>query len=207
MSDAEAGRSRDFAGYGRRPPDPRWPDGAHVAVNFVINYEEGGEYAVPDGDARLRDRADRRRDRRRQGPRPRGRKHVRCTAAAPASGACIACSPGESCPARCSLSPARSSAIPRRAPPCARRTGMSPATACAGRCTSTRAGLRNASRSGSPTEIITRRIGEAPRRLVHALCAVNVDAHLLLDDGYEYDSDTYDDELPYWVKVGKRATS
>ena len=33
------------------PPDPRWPNGAHVAVNFVINYEEGGEYAVPDGDA------------------------------------------------------------------------------------------------------------------------------------------------------------
>ena len=50
MSDAEAGRLRDFVGYGRNPPDPRWPNGAHVAVNFVINYEEGGEYAVPDGD-------------------------------------------------------------------------------------------------------------------------------------------------------------
>src|SRR5262249_7054501 len=50
MGDAEAGRVRDFVGYGRRPPDPRWPNGAHVAVNFVINYEEGGEYAVPDGD-------------------------------------------------------------------------------------------------------------------------------------------------------------
>ena len=50
MTDEEAGRSRDFHGYGRRPPDPRWPGGAHVAVNFVINYEEGGEYAVPDGD-------------------------------------------------------------------------------------------------------------------------------------------------------------
>src|SRR6201990_270970 len=51
MTDEEAGRLRDFVGYGRNPPDPRWPDGAHVAVNFVINYEEGGEYAVPDGDA------------------------------------------------------------------------------------------------------------------------------------------------------------
>ena len=48
MTDAEAGRTRDFLGYGRRPPDPRWPNGAHVAVNFVINYEEGGEYSVPD---------------------------------------------------------------------------------------------------------------------------------------------------------------
>ena len=50
MTDAEAGRTRDFLGYGRQPPDPRWPNGAHVAVNFVINYEEGGEYSVSDGD-------------------------------------------------------------------------------------------------------------------------------------------------------------
>src|SRR5215468_9435220 len=50
MTDEEAGRVRDFVGYGRHPPDPKWPGGAHVAVNFVINYEEGGEYAVPDGD-------------------------------------------------------------------------------------------------------------------------------------------------------------
>src|SRR3977135_3853980 len=50
MNDAEAGRARDFLGYGRQPPDPRWPNGAHVPVNFVINYEEGGEYSVPDGD-------------------------------------------------------------------------------------------------------------------------------------------------------------
>jgi allantoinase len=50
MTDAEAGRTRDFLGYGRRPPDPRWLNGAHVAVNFVIIYEEGGEYSVPDGD-------------------------------------------------------------------------------------------------------------------------------------------------------------
>jgi hypothetical protein len=33
---------RDLAGYGRNPPDPRWPGGARVAVQFVVNYEEGG---------------------------------------------------------------------------------------------------------------------------------------------------------------------
>ena len=33
---------RDLVGYGRNPPDPRWPGGARVAVQFVINYEEGG---------------------------------------------------------------------------------------------------------------------------------------------------------------------
>lgn len=42
---------RGFRGYGRNPPDPRWPGGAHVACNFVITYEEGGERSVPDGDA------------------------------------------------------------------------------------------------------------------------------------------------------------
>ena len=34
---------RDFVGYGRTPPDPRWPNGARIAVNFVINFEEGSE--------------------------------------------------------------------------------------------------------------------------------------------------------------------
>src|SRR5437763_13786847 len=50
MTDEEAGLVLDFVGYGRNPPDPKWPGGAHVAVNFVIDYEEGGDQAVPDGD-------------------------------------------------------------------------------------------------------------------------------------------------------------
>jgi putative urate catabolism protein len=41
---------RDMTGYGRRPPDPQWPGGARVAVQFVINYEEGAERTVLDGD-------------------------------------------------------------------------------------------------------------------------------------------------------------
>ena len=42
---------RDLVGYGRSPPDPRWPGGARVAVQFVINYEEGGERNILHGDA------------------------------------------------------------------------------------------------------------------------------------------------------------
>jgi putative urate catabolism protein len=38
-------------GYGRNPPDPDWPGGAYVAVQFVINYEEGGENNILHGDA------------------------------------------------------------------------------------------------------------------------------------------------------------
>ena len=41
---------RDFVGYGGNPPDPKWPDGARVAVNFVMNYEEGSEPSVQDGE-------------------------------------------------------------------------------------------------------------------------------------------------------------
>jgi allantoinase len=41
---------RDLVGYGGEPPDPRWPGGAHVAVQFVLNYEEGAERSVLDGD-------------------------------------------------------------------------------------------------------------------------------------------------------------
>jgi putative urate catabolism protein len=42
---------RDMLGYGRTPPDPRWPGTAHVAVQFVLNYEEGGENNILHGDA------------------------------------------------------------------------------------------------------------------------------------------------------------
>jgi putative urate catabolism protein len=41
---------RDLVGYGRSTPDPKWPGGAAVAVQFVVNYEEGGESNVLDGD-------------------------------------------------------------------------------------------------------------------------------------------------------------
>ena len=41
---------RDFVGYGRTPPDPKWPGAARIAVNFCINYEEGSEPSFPDGD-------------------------------------------------------------------------------------------------------------------------------------------------------------
>ena len=42
---------RDLVGYGRNPPDPRWPGGARIAVQFVLNYEEGGENCILHGDA------------------------------------------------------------------------------------------------------------------------------------------------------------
>src|SRR3954467_12625335 len=42
--------SRDLVGYGPTPPEARWPNGARIAVNFVVNYEEGAENSVLNGD-------------------------------------------------------------------------------------------------------------------------------------------------------------
>ena len=50
-SSSAAGYPRDLAGYGARPPHPRWPGGARIALQFVLNYEEGAENSVLHGDA------------------------------------------------------------------------------------------------------------------------------------------------------------
>ncbi|MFT3855320.1 MAG: allantoinase PuuE [Ilumatobacteraceae bacterium] len=52
MSDHPRGYPRDLVGYGPNPPDADWPGGARIAVNFVLNYEEGGENCVLHGDER-----------------------------------------------------------------------------------------------------------------------------------------------------------
>jgi allantoinase len=44
--------ARDVVGYGANPPDPQWPGGARLALNFVLNYEEGSELSFADGDGR-----------------------------------------------------------------------------------------------------------------------------------------------------------
>ena len=51
MSSTSAPYPRDLVGYGRHPPAPDWPGDARVAVQFVLNYEEGGENCVLHGDA------------------------------------------------------------------------------------------------------------------------------------------------------------
>ena len=50
LSKPDPGYPRDLVGYGRNPPHARWPGNARVAVQFVLNYEEGGENCVLHGD-------------------------------------------------------------------------------------------------------------------------------------------------------------
>ena len=47
----ELSYDRDLVGYGQNPPQANWPDKARIAVQFVINYEEGGENNILHGDA------------------------------------------------------------------------------------------------------------------------------------------------------------
>ena len=44
--------TRDLVGYGANPPVVKWPNGARIAVSVVVNYEEGSEYSILDGDLR-----------------------------------------------------------------------------------------------------------------------------------------------------------
>lgn len=44
--------ARDFRGYGDAPPDAGWPERARLAVSVVVNFEEGAELSIGDGDAR-----------------------------------------------------------------------------------------------------------------------------------------------------------
>ncbi|HUC49897.1 MAG TPA: allantoinase PuuE [Xanthobacteraceae bacterium] len=50
MASPDSNYLRDLLGYGRAAPDPKWPGGARVAVQFVVNFEEGGENCILHGD-------------------------------------------------------------------------------------------------------------------------------------------------------------
>lgn len=50
-ADMASSYPRDMRGYGRQPPAAQWPEGAAVCVQFVLNYEEGGENNIIHGDA------------------------------------------------------------------------------------------------------------------------------------------------------------
>jgi len=50
VTDSYKNYPRDLVGYGRNPPHAKWPNGARIAVQFVLNYEEGGENCVLHGD-------------------------------------------------------------------------------------------------------------------------------------------------------------
>lgn len=58
MNESRVARSRDFVGYGRNAPRLQWPTGDRLAVSVVVNFEEGAERSPVDGDPRSEDRAE-----------------------------------------------------------------------------------------------------------------------------------------------------
>ena len=51
MSNTVGFYPRDLKGYGAQPPQAQWPGGARVALQIVLNYEEGGESCILHGDS------------------------------------------------------------------------------------------------------------------------------------------------------------
>lgn len=51
ISDPRYDIPRDLEGYGEESFDPQWPNGAKIAVSFILNYEEGAERTIVNGDA------------------------------------------------------------------------------------------------------------------------------------------------------------
>lgn len=203
MTDEEAGRVRDFVGYGRHRPDPQWPGGAHVAVNFVINYEEGGEYAVPDGDGASETgltegstAAVKGRDLGAESMFQYGsragfwrfhrmftRRKLPCTVFA------------------------ITRALQRNPEACAAMREADWEVAGHGNRWEIHANLEEAYEREQirlATEGITAAVGVRPLGWYSRYAPSLHTRVMLLDAGYEYDSDAYDDDLPYWVEVGHR---
>ena len=194
---------RDFVGYGSDLPHARWPGDARIALNLCVNYEEGGELSVPDGDeaselalteggAAASPAATWR-------PNP-----CSSMAAASASGASRGCCKRTACRPPSSVAGWRWNATRRSAPPSA-----TPAGTCAHgwrwerHQTLTEAEERE--RIRRTVASIEASVGARP---LGWYCrygpSVNTRRLVAEEGGFLYDSDAYNDELPYYVRVDGR---
>ncbi|MGY4709160.1 polysaccharide deacetylase family protein [Mycolicibacterium sp. CBM1] len=198
--------TRDLVGYGRNRPDPRWPGGARLAVNIAVNIEEGAEDAVGDGAARseapLTDAAD--------------------------AGADV---PGRDLAAESMMAYGSRVGFWRVYRLLAERGMVATASACAVALQRNPAIAVAAREAGWDLLGHGYRFAkhyllapdEERRQIELALasfeqswgsrpagwyCRYGPSLHtreILLDTGgFSYDSDAYDDELPYWTRVGER---
>jgi putative urate catabolism protein len=194
---------RDLIGYGANPPDPKWPNGARLALNIVLNYEEGSEYSehddgmseatlteVPSSDVRGRDLA-----------------------------AESMFEYGSRVGFWRILRQLEERSLPMTVFGCALALERHPPVAAAIR----KAGFDVCShgwrwvkhyelteaeeRDHIQRAIVSQQktVGERP---LGWYCrygpSVNTRRLLVEEGGFEYDSDTYNDELPYWVRVGDK---
>ena len=192
--------TRDFEGYGRNPPDPRWPYGAKLALNFVINHEEGGEESFPDGD-------------------PRSENALTEGSTAPVKGRDLAAESMFQYGSRVGFWRLHR-LFTERSLPCtvfavARALERTPQAVAAireagwdvaghGWKWEMHIGMDEATerqRLTDATAIITRLIGTKPLGWYTRYAPSENTRRILAELGYLYDSDAYDDELPYWREV------
>ena len=198
---------RDLIGYGANPPDPRWPGGERIAVNFVMNYEEGSEPSVLDAD----------------GYTETGQTELG-TLSAGIRGRDLAAEGMFAYGSRVGFWRLMRIFGERRLPltinGCALALERNPEAARAIResghdvcchgwrwvrpATLTRDQEREHVRKAIAS--LTQSVGARP---LGWCCRYGPSVHtrnlLVEEGGFLYDSDAYDDELPYWVRVGDRA--
>ena len=198
--------TRDFVGYGAKPPHAGWPGEARIAVNFVINFEEGSELSYPAGDGvsegGLTEMLGS--DLGVSGPRPRRRKHVRIRRA----GRLLAAPPD--------LYPVWRAGDDLRLRPGVRGQP-------AGRGGDRRERLGHLQPRLSLDQSPGLAEAEERRQIADAVALIrqttgktplgwycryapseNTRRLVVEHGGFLYDSDAYNDELPYWVQVGDK---
>lgn len=196
---------RDMRGYGGSPPDARWPGGARIAISLVLNYEEGGENCILHGDAAseafLSDIA---------GAQPwPGQRHWNMESLYD-----YGARAGFWRLHRLFTGMGLPITIYGVATALARSPEQVAAMKAAGWDIASH-GLKWVDHRDMPEEEERRQIaeairlhaevvGERPRGWYTGRCSANT-VHLAAEDGgFDWISDTYDDDLPYWRRVGNR---
>jgi peptidoglycan/xylan/chitin deacetylase (PgdA/CDA1 family) len=194
-------------GYADGAPDVRWPNGARLALNFVLNYEEGSEYSMQDGDGRtdaaLSEVAS---------PRvPRGDRDL---------GAESMFEYGSRVGFWRLYRLFRERGLPLTIFASALALQRNPAAAdaiagtdwdvvCHGRRWVEHYLMDEETERGEIAEafdVVHRMIGRAPEGWYCRYAPSTQTRRLLVEHGgFSYDSDAYNDELPYWVEVGDRS--
>ncbi len=192
---------RDLRGYGREPPDPQWPGGARIAVQFVVNFEEGGENNILHGD-RPRKPSCPTCSARSPGPDSATPTSNRCSnmVHAPASGGCGACS--------------RERGLPTTVFGVATALMRNPEIVAAMQ----EAGWDIASHSlkwiehkdmaeaeeraeiAEAIRVHTEATGQRPLGWYTGRSSINTVRLVMEAGGFLYSCDSYADDLPYWIK-------
>ncbi|MDE4139080.1 MULTISPECIES: allantoinase PuuE [Rhodobacterales] len=196
---------RNMIGYGATPPDAAWPGGAKVAVQFVLNYEEGGENCVLHGDAAseafLSDIAG-------AAPWP-GQRHWNMESiyeygARAGFWRLHRMFTGANIPVTIY---GVASALARSPEQVAAMKSAGWEIASHGLKWVEHKDMPEAEERAAIAEAVrlhTEVVGTRPRGWYTGRCSANTVRLVAEEGGFDYISDTYDDDLPYWLEVGER---